>query len=398
MKKQWEVKRLGEVCEIVGGGTPSKSNAGFYNGDIRWATVRDIKNDVITDTEFKITKEAVKNSSTNIIPKNNVVIATRVGLGKVCLLHSDTAINQDLKGIIPKNSDRLSVAYLFHWLKSVADVIEKNGTGATVQGVKITFIEKLQIPIPPLSEQQRIVAILDESSASIAKAMENAEKNLRNARELFESYLQKASANPRDTWVMKPLGTLASFRNGINYTKDSQGEKIRVVGVKDFKNDFWVPLENLDTVTIDGDLSELDALQQGDVLVVRSNGNIELIGRCILAGEIHEKIAHSGFTIRIRLSCNELDPQFLCHFMKCASSRKCLTEGGTGTNIKSLNQATLSALAVPVPSLSKQKTIVAQLDALSIEAKRLETVYQRKLASLEELKQSMLRKAFAGGF
>jgi type I restriction enzyme S subunit len=94
------------------------------------------------------TKEAVKGSSTNIIPKGNVVIATRVGLGKVCLLCSDTAINQDLRGIIPKRPSTLSVGYLFQWLKSIAHIIEKEGTGATVQGVKLPFIKSLPMPVP----------------------------------------------------------------------------------------------------------------------------------------------------------------------------------------------------------------------------------------------------------
>ena len=83
-KARWQTKNLGDVCNVVGGGTPSKDKAAFYSGDIPWATVRDLKQEVITSTEFKITKEAVKSSSTNIIPSGNVVIATRVGLGKVC--------------------------------------------------------------------------------------------------------------------------------------------------------------------------------------------------------------------------------------------------------------------------------------------------------------------------
>jgi len=119
MKAGWQTKKLGEVCEVIGGGTPSKDKAhsAFYSGDIRWATVRDMKGDLISDTEFKITKEAVKGSSTNIIPKGNVVIATRVGLGKVCLIEHDTAINQDLRGIVPKDAGKLAVPFLFWWMK-----------------------------------------------------------------------------------------------------------------------------------------------------------------------------------------------------------------------------------------------------------------------------------------
>lgn len=123
LPKGWEIKKLGEVCEIIGGGTPSKGNNKFFNGRIFWATVRDMKGEIIRDTEFKITADAVKGSSTNIIPQGNVIIATRLGLGKVCLIENDTAINQDFKGIIPKNKSAISIGYLFQWFKSISNLI-----------------------------------------------------------------------------------------------------------------------------------------------------------------------------------------------------------------------------------------------------------------------------------
>ena len=190
MKKGWQTKNLGDLCDVVGGGTPPKDKPAFYSGDIPWATVRDMRQDVITETEFRITKDAVKSSATNIIPSGNVIIATRVGLGKVCLVGQDTAINQDLRGIVPHSDKTLVVRYLYWWLKSIADVIVAEGTGATVQGVKLPFVKSLQIPVPPLAEQQRIVDLLDEAFAGIATAQANAEKNHQNARALFESHLQ----------------------------------------------------------------------------------------------------------------------------------------------------------------------------------------------------------------
>ena len=192
MKSNWQIKKIESVCDIIGGGTPSKSNISFYEGNIPWATVRDMKNENISETEFKITKEAIKQSATNIIPSNNVVIATRVGLGKICLLKNDTAINQDLKGIIPKNNNELSVSFLFWWLKNIADIIIKNGSGATVQGVKLQFIRNLEIPIPPLSEQQRIVAKLDELSSQIQELEATYKQKLADLEELKKSVLNKA--------------------------------------------------------------------------------------------------------------------------------------------------------------------------------------------------------------
>jgi type I restriction enzyme S subunit len=258
------------------------------------------------------------------------------------------------------------------------------------------FVESYPIPLPPVPEQKRIVGILDEAFDGIATAKANAEKNLQNARALFESHLQSVFSHRGDGWVEKPLGTLASFRNGINYTKGSKGEHVKIVGVKDFQKSFWVPSQNLDSVRIDGKLNDEDILKQGDILTVRSNGNPELIGRCILAGDISEKMSHSGFTIRIRLLNGELLPEYICHFMKCKTSRKRLTDGGTGVNIKSLNQQTLSALRIPYPPAASQKALVARLDALSEETQRLEFLYQQKLAALEALKKSLLHQAFSG--
>ena len=128
MKAGWNTKNLGDLCHIIGGGTPPKDKSEYYTGDIPWATVRDMRSDIITETECNITKEAVKSSSTNIIPSGNVVIATRVGLGKVCLLGQDTAINQDLRGIIPINPKALSVQFLYWWLKNTAGLIVAEGT------------------------------------------------------------------------------------------------------------------------------------------------------------------------------------------------------------------------------------------------------------------------------
>jgi restriction endonuclease S subunit len=196
INSKYEYKPLGSICEVIGGGTPSKTGSNFtkfYNGSIPWATVRDMRNEIITETEHKITKEAVKDSSTNIIPKGNVVIATRVGLGKVCLIENDTAINQDLRGIVPINKEKLLVGYLFQWLKSIAHVIKEEGTGATVQGVKLPFIKSLLIPVPrTLTEQKAIVKKLNELSNQTKKLEVIYKKKLADLEELKKSVLKKA--------------------------------------------------------------------------------------------------------------------------------------------------------------------------------------------------------------
>jgi len=189
---EWEEKNLGELCNIIGGGTPSKGNTKFYDGDIFWATVRDMKGEIVNDTEHKITKDAVKNSSTNIIPKGNVIIATRVGLGKVCMIKNDTAINQDLRGIVPINSKKLSVDFLYRWLKSISHKIIEEGTGATVQGVKLPFIKSLVVSLPSLKEQKSIVEKLDSLQKETKKLEAIYSQKIKDLEELKKSILQKA--------------------------------------------------------------------------------------------------------------------------------------------------------------------------------------------------------------
>ena len=189
----WVEKKLGDVCYIIGGGTPSKKVEEYYNGSIPWATVRDMNVELLTETEHKITKLGLDKSSANVITAGNVIIATRVGLGKICLLGKDTAINQDLKGIIPKNKkNQINEKFLFWWFKNTSAEIIKAGTGLTVQGVKIPFIQALLFPIVPLSVQNDIVLRLDEINAQKKTLIFSYQQELEFLDELRKSILQKA--------------------------------------------------------------------------------------------------------------------------------------------------------------------------------------------------------------
>ena len=116
MKEGWKYKKLGEVCNVVGGGTPNTKIKEYWNGNIPWATVSDMNCDEITCTGYYISDRGLKESSSRIIKKGEIIIATRVGLGKVCKLAVDSAINQDLKGIIPKD-DRIFRNFIFLSIK-----------------------------------------------------------------------------------------------------------------------------------------------------------------------------------------------------------------------------------------------------------------------------------------
>jgi type I restriction enzyme, S subunit len=196
--------------------------------------------------------------------------------------------------------------------------------------------------------------------------------------------------------VEKPLGEIAEFKNGLNFSQNSLGQSVRVVGVGDFQSNSIVPTADLGSVTIDGNLNENYAIRKNDILTVRSNGSKDLVGRCMLVPDVPGVVSFSGFIIRIRFDTNALDPKFLLHFMKCSATRDRLTREGGGANISNINQEKLSSLSVPLPSLSIQQKEAERLDGLQLETQNLESLYQRKLAALDELKKSLLHRAFSG--
>ena len=191
LEGEWSLEKLDKLIKVVGGGTPSKSNEKYWDGSIKWATVRDMNVDIIVETDYRITEEGLKNSSSNIVPKDAIVIATRVGLGKVCYLKCDIAINQDLKGLLP-NSQLLNLRYLFNFFKAIENYIVENGTGATVKGVKLDFIKAIKIPLPPLPIQQQIVAYLDSIATKIDEIKQLNVQKLENLKALKASILDKA--------------------------------------------------------------------------------------------------------------------------------------------------------------------------------------------------------------
>lgn len=389
----WKLKPLGEVCNFIGGGTPSKANAAFYVGDIPWATVRDMKAEVLSETEFKISKQAVIQSSTNVIPGNNVIIATRVGLGKVCLLVQDTAINQDLRGIIPKDPRELDVFFLLRWFQSVASLIEDEGTGFTVKGVKLPFVKSLKIPILPLPEQQRIVAILDEAFDGIGAAVANAEKNLANARELFESYLNAAFTQKGKGWVECFLGDVC-FKFGRGKSKHRPRNDPQLYGG---------PYPFIQTSDISGaehiiqrhtqSYSEIGLRQSK--LWPKGTICLAIVGATIgETGILTFDACFPDSVIGMVVDEEKADADFLEYLLQYFKST--LKAKGKGSARDNINLGTFRNQKFPFPPVSEQKEIASRFGILANEACRLEAIYQQRLDDLAELKQSILQKAFSG--
>ena len=185
LPESWEWTKLGEVIiKIVGGGTPSKNTAKYWEGNIPWLTIKDMRTQRPADTIDHITQEAVDESSTNLIPADTVIMATRVGLGKVVRVPYATTINQDLKALI--TPPELDKSYLEYWLVLKAQYLGSIGSGTTVKGIRLEQVKGLDFPLAPAEQQKRIVAKIEELFSHIDAGI----AALNKAKQLLKKYRQ----------------------------------------------------------------------------------------------------------------------------------------------------------------------------------------------------------------
>ncbi|ANX04291.1 restriction endonuclease subunit S [Immundisolibacter cernigliae] len=163
----WETKRLGDVIDkLVGGGTPSRSNPGFWGNEIPWVTVKDFATFHPQQTQESITKVGLNNSASHLIPAGTLITSTRMALGKAVIFEVDVAINQDLKAVFLKSS--ANVRFLFYWFEYSAKMIDDLGSGSTVKGISIAQLSGLPFPRLSLGEQTAIASVLSDLDAEIA--------------------------------------------------------------------------------------------------------------------------------------------------------------------------------------------------------------------------------------
>lgn len=185
MKNEWQTRRVGDVCSLRTGGTPSKTKPEYFGGQIRWLVSGDINQGEIFECEGRITEAGMKASNAKLLPVNSVMIALN-GQGKtrgsVALLRIPATCNQSLVSIYPNELDELLPEFLYANLHARYQELRQmtGDSGNDRRGLNMDLIRDIEIPIAPLAEQKRIIAILDEVFAAIATARANAEQNLSN--------------------------------------------------------------------------------------------------------------------------------------------------------------------------------------------------------------------------
>jgi type I restriction enzyme S subunit len=186
----WKRTSVDELFDFVGGGTPSKGKKDYWNGNIPWASVKDIKGDYLEKTQDCITEKGLKNSSANLALKDDVVLITRISPGKSLVTTIDTAINQDLKIVKPKNP--MFNKYIHYLFKSIERICIKLSSGTTVKGINLTNLKSIEIPVIEEREQHQIVQEIESRLSVCDKVEESITESLEKAKALRQSILKKA--------------------------------------------------------------------------------------------------------------------------------------------------------------------------------------------------------------
>ncbi|MBF0244073.1 MAG: restriction endonuclease subunit S [Planctomycetes bacterium] len=383
MKNGWQTKRLGDVCEIIKGRKPALKTTST-NGDLPYLVAKVMRGS--KEAEYASVKD--RNSIT-VEESETIIICDGSNSGEV--FTGFRGILSSTMGKIAKKAD-IDDDYLRAFLASTFDVFNGAKTGAAIPHLDKEAMYQLHFSFPPLAEQQRIVGLLDEAFEGLATAKANAEKNLQNARALFESHLQSVFTQRGPGWKQKTLEEIAmTFGRGKSKHRPRNepklyGGKYPFIQTGDIRNADHFITEYSQTY------SELGLAQSK----LWPKGTI-----CITIAANIAETAILGFdacfpdsVIGVVANPKEAEVGFIEYLLQSFKARiQALGKGSAQANI---NMGTFEHERFPFPPVSEQKEIVEKLDALSEETQRLAAIYSRKHAALEALKKSLLHQAFTG--
>lgn len=282
----------------------------------------------------------------------------------------------------------LDVQYLYFFMDKYLETLRSQSIGGVIKYIKLGNLTEADIFIPSIERQRKIVQILRKSRKLISLRKQQLAKLDELVKARFVEMFGDPVSNPKH-WKTAFLLDIGYCKNGMNFHKGDSGVDIHCLGVGDFKNRTMIQnVEDLPFVSLNELPDPEYLLRDNDIIFVRSNGNKELVGRCLAIYPGSIPVTYSGFCIRYRLTSTNIDTPYLLQVLKTDSIRKKMT--GRGANIQNLNQQTLSQLLVPIPPLSLQNEFAAFVERVDQQKQTI----QQSLEKLELMKKVLMQEYF----
>ena len=399
MKAGWPVKKLGDLCETGSGGTPLKAKKEYYEGGIiPWFLSGEVSQGEVREATKFITQKGLEESAAKIFPKDTVLVAMYgATAGQVGILRIEAATNQAVCGIFPsKYVVPEFLFYLFLWRK---DELVAQAAGNAQPNISQIKIRNTGVPVVPIPEQRRIVGILDEAFEGIATAKANAEKNLQNARAVFESHLQFVFTQRGKGWVEKPLAELCDIKHGFAFKSEfftHQGDYVMLTPGNFYESGGYRDRGEKQKYYC-GEIPPGYVLEKGDMLIAMTEQAAGLLGSPILIPQSNRFLHNQRLGLVSKKPEVPWTNKFFFHVFNTRAVRKQIHSSASGVKVRHTSPRKIGEVVVSFPtSVSTQRAMVSKLTDLDEETQCLESIYQQKLAALEALKKSLLHQAFTG--
>lgn len=391
----WRLTKLGEITEIVGGGTPDSKNKDYYCGEIAWITPADLSNYkscYISRGAKNITELGLKKSSAKLLPKDTVCLSTRAPIGYVVIAENPLSTNQGFKNFLP--SEKYFPKYLYWYFKGNKYLLESNASGTTFLELSKSRIEKIEIPLPPLAEQKRIVAVLDSLFEKLDAAKSIVQKisdgyELRRTAILHRAFTGELSAKWRvennvtlHDWQEKTLGDLLSLSKEKTETFDAA---LKYVGLENIEKGVGeISFQSADTVK-----STKNIFYKGDLLYGKLRPYLNKHGVANFDGVCSTDI--------LVFNSNELSfNNFVNYFFNLPRFIEYAIANSKGINLPRVSAKEILNAPINLPPLEEQKEIARLLDHLLAKENRVKEIAEKTLQQIDALKKNILERAFRG--
>ena len=407
--ENWCWTYLSCIAQWGSGGTPSRKNLAYYDGEIPWIKSGELNDDLIYEAEEHISDEAITNSSAKLFPIHTIIIAMYgATIGKVGILEIEAATNQACACAV--SSVAIDYKYLFYYAKSQKNAFIKKGKGGAQPNISQEIIKTHEIPLPPLPEQHRIVSRIESLFAKLDEAKEKAQAvvdgfELRKSAILHKAFTGELTERWRkehgvelDSWETVELSRRFDIVGGVQ-KKPSRSPKNNPIPYLTVANVFRdrIDLSEIRYFEVfDGELDKLK-LQEKDILVVEGNGSGNEIGRCAMWRCELSVCIHQNHIIRLRATDSDTIPEYVLYFLNSSTGKRIMKERAkTTAGLFNLSTGKIRTIPVPFATVPEQVEIVHILDRLLDKEQQSKEASEAVLAQIDTMKKAILARAFRG--